>query len=141
MKLYIKRWYGPNYTIGKLYIDGIYFCDTLEDPNRDQNKNGVFDNNEIKISGDTCIPVGTYNVVLTLSPKFKRMLPRLENVNNFTGVLIHAGNTKKDTEGCILIGINSEIGKVTNSKYYEKLLVEKLNEAKNRNESINIKIE
>lgn len=141
MKLHIKRWYGPNYTIGKLYIDGVYFCDTLEDPNRDQNKNGVFDNNEIKVFGDTCIPVGTYNIVLTLSPKFKRILPRLENVNNFAGVLIHAGNTKKDTEGCILVGINSEIGKVTNSKYYEKLLVDKLNEAKNRSESINIKIE
>jgi hypothetical protein len=101
----------------------------------------VFDNNEIKVFGDTCIPVGTYNIVLTLSPKFKRILPRLENVNNFAGVLIHAGNTKKDTEGCILVGINSEIGKVTNSKYYEKLLVDKLNEAKNRSESINIKIE
>ena len=105
-----------DYTIGKLYIDGKYFCDTLEDEVRDLNKNGVFDNGETKINGKTAIPYGKYEVIWSYSPRFKMFTPRLLNVDSFDGVLIHAGNTSKDTEGCILVGENKAVGKVLNSK-------------------------
>ena len=104
------------YTIGKLYIDNVYFCDTLEDKVRDLNKNGIFDNGEVKIKGQTAIPYGEYEVVWAYSPRFKKFTPRLLNVNSFSGVLIHAGNDSTDTDGCILVGQNKQVGKVLNSK-------------------------
>ena len=104
------------YTIGKLYIDGQYFCDTIEDKVRDLNKDGVFDDGEVKIKGKTAIPYGTYEVVWTYSPRFGKFTPRLLNVNSFDGVLIHSGNTAEDTEGCIIVGQNKEVGKVLNSR-------------------------
>ena len=73
MKLKVIRKYFKNtYTIGKLYVNDKYFCDTLEDKNRDLNKNGKFDNGEVKVYSETCIPFGTYNIKLTYAPKFKR---------------------------------------------------------------------
>ena len=84
---------GESYTIGSLSIDGKKFCDTLEDRVRDLNKNGVFDGDEKKVYGETAIPYGTYDVVVDYSPKFKRELPRLQNVRHFEGILIHRGNT------------------------------------------------
>lgn len=98
---------GPDYTIGKLYIDGKYFCDTLEDTVR---------NPGVKIPGKTAIPAGKYKIKLTESLRFVRLMPRLENVPGFTGVLIHAGNTAEDTEGCILVGKNRVKGKVLDSR-------------------------
>lgn len=119
MKLELKRIaLHDTYTIGKLYIDGVYFCDTIEDKVRDLNKNGVFDNGEFKVKGETAIPYGTYEVVWTYSPRFKRYTPRLLNVKSFAGVLIHGGNTARDTEGCIILGQNKVKGKVINSKEF-----------------------
>lgn len=106
------------YTIGKLYVDGVYFCDTLEDKVRDINKNGIFDNGETKVHGRTAIPYGKYEVVWAYSPRFKRYAPRLLNVKSFAGVLIHAGNSHEDTDGCILLGQNKVTGKVINSKEF-----------------------
>ena len=106
------------YTIGKLYVDGVYFCDTLEDKVRDINKNGIFDNGETKVQGRTAIPDGTDEVVWAYSPRFKRYTPRLLNVKSFAGVLIHAGNSHEDTDGCILLGQNKVTGKVINSKEF-----------------------
>lgn len=117
MNILVKRVaLKPTYTIGHMYIDGKYVCDTLEDIVRDLNKNGKFDNGEVKIKGQTAIPYGTYEVIWNYSPRFKRYTPRLLNVNSFDGVLIHAGNTAKDTEGCILLGQNKKVGMVVNSK-------------------------
>lgn len=117
MKLKLKRIaLKDTYTIGKLYIDGEYFCDTLEDKVRDLNKNGVFDNGEKKIYGETAIPYGTYNVKWTYSNKFKKYMPLIENVPSFAGIRIHAGNSSADTQGCILVGENKAVGKVLNSK-------------------------
>lgn len=117
MKITLKRIALKNtYTIGKLYIDGEYFCDTLEDKVRDLNKNGVFDNGEKKIYGETAIPYGTYNVKWTYSNKFKKYMPLIENVPSFAGIRIHAGNSSADTQGCILVGENKAVGKVLNSK-------------------------
>lgn len=117
MKITLKRIaLKDTYTIGKLYIDGKYFCDTLEDTVRDLNKNGVFDNGEKKIYGKTAIPYGTYNVKWTYSNKFKKYMPLIENVPSFAGIRIHAGNSSADTQGCILVGENKAVGKVLNSK-------------------------
>ena len=123
MKLEVKRVYlGDTYTIGKLSIDGDYFCDTLEDKVRDLNKNGKLDEFEQKVYGKTAIPYGTYKVVYNFSPRFKKQLPRLLDVPNFDGVLIHAGNTSEDTSGCILLGENKIKGRVINSAVHSKRL-------------------
>lgn len=117
MKLTLKRIaLRPTYTIGKLYIDDAYFCDTLEDTVRDTNKSGKFDNGEQKIKGKTAIPYGTYEIKWTYSPRFKKYTPQLMNVPSFEGIRIHAGNTSADTEGCLILGENKQVGKVLNSR-------------------------
>ena len=116
MKLYLLRKFkGADYTIGQLFIDGEYFCDTLEDVVRDS-----------KIKHETAIPAGTYKIELTFSAKFKKILPILLNVPNFEGIRIHAGNTKSDTSGCILVGENKVKGKVINSLKTMEVLMWKL---------------
>ena len=117
MKLTLKRIaIRPTYTIGKLYIDDAYFCDTLEDTVRDTNKSGKFDNGEQKIKGKTAIPYGTYEIKWTYSPRFKKYTPQLMNVPSFEGIRVHAGNTSADTEGCLILGENKQVGKVLNSR-------------------------
>ena len=117
MKLTLKRIaLRPTYTIGKLYIDDVYFCDTIEDTVRDLNKNGKFDNFEKKIHSKTAIPYGTYEIKWTYSPRFKKYTPQLMNVPSFDGIRIHAGNTSADTEGCLILGENKQVGKVLNSR-------------------------
>jgi hypothetical protein len=78
----------------------------------------------IKIPHETAIPTGVYKVIVNMSPSKKRMLPRLLDVPGFSGILIHRGNTKHDSSGCILVGENKVKGKVINSTQYEKRLVE-----------------
>lgn len=117
MKLTLKRIaLRPTYTIGKLYIDDAYFCDTLEDTVRDTNKSGKFDDGEQKIKGKTAIPYGTYEIKWTYSPRFKKYTPQLMNVPSFEGIRVHAGNTSADTEGCLILGENKQVGKVLNSR-------------------------
>lgn len=117
MKLTLKRIaLRPTYTIGKLYIDDVYFCDTIEDTVRDLNKNGKFDNGEKKIHSKTAIPYGTYEIKWTYSPRFKKYTPQLMNVPSFEGIRIHAGNTSADTEGCLILGKNKQVGKVLSSR-------------------------
>ncbi|MEE0041779.1 DUF5675 family protein [Catenibacterium sp.] len=107
MKLTLKRIaLRPTYTIGKLYIDDVYFCDTIEDTVRDLNKNGKFDNGEKKVHSKTAIPYGTYEIKWTYSPRFKKYTPQLMNVPSFEGIRVHAGNTSADTEGCLILGEN-----------------------------------
>lgn len=117
MKLTLKRVaLRPTYTIGKLYIDDVYFCDTIEDTVRDLNKNGKFDNGEKKVHSKTAIPYGIYEIKWTYSPRFKKYTPQLMNVPSFEGIRIHAGNTSADTEGCLILGKNKQVGKVLNSR-------------------------
>ena len=105
MKLIVNRFVREEWTDGILYTDGIMFCDTLEDPVRDYNKDGdLNDEGEEKIYGDTAVPYGIYGVQLTWSPKFKGFYPRVMNVNHFSGILIHGGVTKEHTHGCLLVG-------------------------------------
>ena len=118
MKLTLRtRANKETYTIGHLFVDGEYFCDTLEDTNRGLNDSMT--TAEIlkgKVKGKTAIPRGTYEVRLTMSPRFKRAMPLLMNVKGFEGVRIHSGNTPEDTEGCILVGLNKIKGHLVESR-------------------------
>ena len=134
------------YTIGRLsirqqvddeYLAGYenkYFCDTLEPTWRDY-ANGAY-----KVKGRSAIPEGRYAVVISYSPKFKQWLPILLGVPKFEGIRIHAGNTAKDTEGCILVGKNREVGKVLDSRKWLYELKQKIVEAKDRGEAVWITI-
>lgn len=127
MKLKLKRIYkGAAYTIGKLYVESEYICDTLEDIDRGLSSNmSLSEIQARKIYGETAIPTGTYTIDMnTVSPKFKDRawakpfsgkLPRLNNVPGYEGILIHVGNEPKDTLGCILVGQNKVKGQVINS--------------------------
>ena len=141
MNLKLIREEFPTYTKGILFIDNNKFCETLEDTNRDLNRNSKFDNGEIKVYGETCIPYGTYKVRVSYSPKFKRELPEILNVNNFSGVRIHKGNKISDTLGCILCGERVVNGYLYNSTPYEIKLTKLLKEAQMRNEDITLTIE
>ena len=141
MELLLERkWFKSEYTIGRLYVNGEFFCNTLEDTVRDINKNGTFDCGEFKIKGHTAIPYGEYEIIINYSPKFKRELPRLLNVPYFEGILIHRGNTHHDSSGCILVGENKKKGMVLNSTKYELELTRILKETISRKEKITIKI-
>lgn len=150
----IRKWKKNEYTIGDLYVDGVWVSNTLEDAVRDLNRNGQFDNGERKIPGKTAIPYGRYEVTMKVrSPKYSNFskyswakkydgyLPRLLNVPHFDGVLIHPGNTDADTEGCLCVGFNKVVGKVVDSvNTFRRLMDEYLIPAKKRNENIVITI-
>ena len=123
----------PLYTIGKVFVDGKYFCDTLEDRCRDLDR-------EEKVMNETAIPAGVYEVIVNVSAKFKRKLPLLLDVPHFTGIRIHRGNTDKDTSGCILVGENKQLGRVINSTPYELRLTEMLERAMLSGEKITIEV-
>lgn len=143
MNIYIKRIAKRDtYTIGKMYLNNKYFCDTLEDKDRNLTQDMPLPEiKKIKVKHETAIPTGTYRVIVNYSPKFKRMLPRVLNVPGFDGILIHRGNSDKDTSGCILVGNNNIVGKVTNSTKYELALIPILTEAYNNKEIITLTIE
>ena len=116
-----RKYKGPNYTIGSLYINNKYFCDTLEDVDRGLDyKMTLSEIKSKKIQDQTAIPTGVFKVSLhEISLRFKNRswaikydgkIPRLINVPGFDGVLIHVGNTDKDTLGCILVGYNKVKG-------------------------------
>lgn len=130
LKLY-RKFLGNKYTIGKLFINDEYICDTLEDVVRSEG---------VKVYGETAIPYGIYEIVLTMSPRFKKVLPLLLDVPHFEGVRIHTGNTEKDTEGCILVGYNKVKGKVINSKIAFDKVMKYLELATINNEKITIEV-
>ena len=147
MELILKRIAKrKTYTIGRLYIreqvmdeylpgyEDRYFCDTLEPTWRD------YEHGAYKVKGRSAIPEGRYAVVISWSPKFKQWLPILLGGPDFNrkwqGIRIHAGNTAKDTEGCILVGQNREVGKVLDSRKWLYELKQKIVEAKDRGESV-----
>lgn len=127
IKLKLQRTFkGVSYTIGKLYLNDKYFCDTLEDTDRGlRSTMSVEEIEKIKVYSQTAIPTGTYKIDMnTVSPKFKDRawakpyggkLPRLINVKGYSGVLIHVGSKPEDTLGCILVGENKVKGQVINS--------------------------
>lgn len=98
---------GPTYTIGKLYIDGVYICDTIEDRVR------VLKTKADKVYGETAIPAGKYKADKYFSKKFGYNVLRLFDVPFFEGIYVHKGNTEKDSLGCIIVGYNDKKGWVS----------------------------
>lgn len=148
-----RKWKKEGYTIGKLFINDIFFCNTLED--KDRGLTSTMPIEKIKVmkkASVTAIPSGTYNVRMdVVSPKYSSKewyvkncngarMPRLENVPGYAGVLIHSGNTAADTEGCILVGKNDVVGKVTKSKDYFLQLYNKMYSFYKKGEKITITI-
>lgn len=124
--------FKETYTIGKLYVDGKYVCDTIED--KDRGLDNSMTSNEIlkrKVKGQTAIPTGHYNIDITYSPKYKRMMPLLLDVKGFSGIRIHSGNTAKDTEGCLIVGKNKQVGMVLESRDTYQRLFEMMQGEKN----------
>ena len=141
MELLVERlWPKKEYTVGRLYVDGKMFCNTLEDKIIDVNKNGKFDGEEQKVYGKSAIPYGTYKVIYSWSPRFGRELPRLLNVPHFDGILIHPGNTAADSAGCILVGKNTSKGRLSESRYTSDELNKVIFQSQKRGESITITI-
>ena len=152
MRLTVERRYKCNgYTIGRLHIDGVRFCDTLEDADRGLDSSmSIQKLRRMKVYGETAIPTGTYHIDMnTVSPKFKNrpwakkyggIVPRLLAVPCYSGVLIHVGTDQNSTLGCIIVGENKVKGKVVNSaKTFEKLM-DLLIFAKEKKEEITIEI-
>lgn len=152
MKLVLDRkWKKDGYTIGRLYVDGELFCNTLEDKDRGLTKDMPVSRIKVlKVKDKTAIPTGTYAVTLRIqSPKFRYYkayefcdgyLPRLCQVPGFDGILIHAGTTAESTSGCILVGLNTIKGKLTSSMEKLKELYAILKKADQRGENISIEI-
>ena len=154
MELLIDRkWKKQSYTISNLYINGEWFCNCLEDADRGLDNSMSEDMiRTLKKPSITAIPRGTYEITLdVVSPKYSKVqfykdvcngkVPRLKNVKGFDGILIHAGNTDKDSSGCLLVGQNKVKGQVVNSKETFKQLYKLLQDGKSRGEKIIIKIE
>ena len=154
MKLKVeRRWPKVTYTIGRLYIDGIYYCNTLEDRDRGlKQSDPLLYIQKRKIAGETAIPKGTYEVQMnTTSPKYagvawyynfcRGKMPRLKDVPGFDGILIHPGTSALDTKGCILVGKNTKVGKLTDSKACFKEIYKLMKEAADSGEPISIEIE
>lgn len=137
MRIYVKRIFkGSSYTIGKLYMDGEFFCDTIEDVVRslpsvcpDTPKGRACKCKE-KVYARTAIPAGTYKVTMEYSPRFKRTLPYLHDVPHFLGILIHSGNTDADSAGCIIVGRNTVKGKVLESRATLDKLISRIEDEK-----------
>ena len=147
-----RKWKKHSYTISNLYINGEWFCNCLEDADRGLDNSMSEDMiRTLKKPNITAIPRGTYEITLdVVSPKYSKVqfykdvcngkVPRLKNVKGFDGILIHAGNTDKDSSGCLLVGQNKVKGQVVNSKETFKQLYKLLQDGKNRGEKITIKI-
>lgn len=122
-----RAWRRETYTVGKVFLDGQRFCESMEDKDRgltqDMSEEEI---KRVKVYGETAIPAGVYTVKMTYSPKYKRMMPEVLNVPGYSGIRIHSGNTAKDSLGCILLGRNTKVGMVTESrktcKEFERLL-------------------
>ncbi len=126
MIIEVKRlWPKDGYTIGKLFINNKFVCNTLEDADRGLYQAMTLDKIKAKkVYGETAIPTGRYKVIITKSTKFGRDLPLLLNVPGYDGIRIHAGNTPKDTLGCILLGKNDKVGQVSNSRHWSYEVVQ-----------------
>lgn len=122
-----RRWPKDKYIIGRLYIDGEFICNTLEPP---------WKNN----ARYTAIPKGIYEVIMNYSPKFKRVLPLVQNVPNRSSIRLHRGNRPEDTQGCILPGENTKVGMVLNSTKYEEKICKLISDARGRRELVTIQI-
>jgi len=135
MKLRVERGLsGTSSTIGKLYVDGVFFAYTLEDIDRHLEDGGK------KIHGETAIPRGSYKVIIDFSNRFQKQMMHVLNVPGFEGIRIHAGNTDKDTEGCILLGKVRSDNAVFNSREAVNALFEKVRAALDAGQEVNLEV-
>lgn len=137
-----RKWKKEKYTIGRLYINNEFICNTIEDIDRGLTQS--MSEEEIKskkIYGKTAIPSGRYKILMNVvSPKFsqkefymnvcKGKVPRLEGIKGFSGVLIHSAATADNVEGCIGVGFNTEIGRLTSIKEAFEKVYSKLSSSK-----------
>ena len=149
----VRKWPKATYTIGVLYIDGVALCNTLEDRDRGlTQRDSLAQIRSLKVYGETAIPRGSYRVEMDiLSPKYAAVpwyqvltggkMPRLLDVPGFDGILIHPGNTALDTLGCILVGKNTKVGQLTESRATFAVLYKLMKAARDRGEDIDIEIE
>ena len=133
MDFQVRRFaFKESYTIGRMIAGIELLCNTLEDKIRDLqdlNHDGDFDDpGEGKIYGETAIPCGRYQIIVTYSPKFGKRLPELLHVPGFTNIRIHSGANAKHTEGCILVGENRQRGRLVNGPYYQTRIVQMIDE-------------
>lgn len=153
MKIKVDRkWKKATYTIGRLYIDGIFYCNSLEDKDRGLKQTDHPDYIKTrKVAGETAIPTGTYTVAMNVtSPKYSAVswfwnlcqgkMPRLLNVPGFDGILIHPGSTALDTRGCLLCGKNTKVGQLTESRVCFQQIYKLMKEAYDKGEEITIEI-
>ena len=130
----IRETFTDKSTIGSLFVNGIFFCYTLEDKDRKLESGGV------KEYAKTAIPRGKYKVINSFSNRFKKYMPELVNVPQFAGIRIHAGNTADHSEGCILVGSTKAADFIGNSKVtFDNLM--KVIQRVEKIERINITIE
>lgn len=148
-----RKWKKTSYTIGRLLINGVVVCNTLEDVDRglDEDMPDWMIRNK-KIPNVTAIPTGRYLIDMdTVSPRFskypfymevcKGKLPRLKNVKGYDGILIHCGVDHSNSSGCILVGLNKQVGKLTDSKETFKKIYKMMKKAHDKGEPIYITIE
>ena len=155
MNIVIDRKYKkPNYTISNLTVDGVWLCNVIEDKDYGWNQKTPLNDisaTKIKHKSQTAIPSGKYRLSIdVVSPTFSKKsyyqsvcngrVPRLINVPGFDGILIHTGNTEKDSAGCLIVGYNTSVGCVTESKRAFEILYKNLSLAKTRNEQIWIEV-
>lgn len=131
-----RRWVTGDTTMGTLTVDGMPECYTLEDVVRTAQGEDIHD---VKVPGETAIPAGTYRVEMDQSPKFGRV-PHLRDVPGFTDILIHAGNTVKDTEGCILVGLTRKPSALEQSRVALVELIKKIERAEQHGRPVNLEI-
>jgi hypothetical protein len=125
-----RKWRKDTYTIGRLYVNGEFLCNTIEDVDRNLNQNmSATEIQKIKVMAETAIPTGTYAMRVSMSPKFKRELVEIVNVPAFSGIRIHRGNTAQDSAGCVIVGENTSKGRLTNSTKYELQITEMVKKA------------
>jgi len=128
----IRKEFTEKATIGELYIDGKFFCFTCEDKDRGlKQTDALVWINTVKVFGVTAIPYGTYEIKMTMSNRFKRVLPLLIGVRGFEGVRLHRGNTAEDSHGCPLVGYKKAYNSVFESTKAENDLVSILNKSHN----------
>lgn len=151
--LVYRKYKKPDYTVGRMSIDGTFICNTMEDVDRgldDGMQDWMIKNK--KIPNVTAIPTGRYKIDMdTVSPKFSKYpfymevcqgkLPRIKNVRGFDGILIHCGVDHSNSSGCILVGMNTKVGKLTDSKETFKKIYALMKEAHDKGETIYITIE
>lgn len=124
--------FGDDYTIGTMLIDGLMLGHTLEDKDRKLEEIGI----GAKIKGKTAIPRGRYDVVLSYSNRFKRIMPEVLGVPGFTAIRIHGGNTHEDTEGCPLLGACKEGGRISDCASVNATLRRRIDIASARQERV-----